>query len=66
MVLLSFLVEVDAPFQEVWKFFQKFENVPEWDPNIKKVEVIKSTGNETGSIYNLTSTIYGQESVMKY
>jgi uncharacterized membrane protein len=43
MVLLSFLVEVDAPFSQVWNFFKNLENVPEWDPNMKKTEVIKKT-----------------------
>ena len=40
MVLLSFLVEVDAPFDQVWHFFKKLENIPEWDPNMKKADII--------------------------
>lgn len=35
MVQLEFEVEVGGPFENVWKYFSQFENVPDWDPNTK-------------------------------
>lgn len=36
MVQLEFEVKVEAPFETVWEYFCKFENVPDWDPNTTK------------------------------
>lgn len=37
MVVLSFTVYAPASPEKVWEYFQKFENIAQWDPSTKEI-----------------------------
>lgn len=45
MVQLEFEVEVSGDFESVWKYFSKFQNLPDWDPNTKQSVATKKNVN---------------------
>ena len=66
MVLLSYTIQVRAKLQEVWEYFSKFENIKEWDPNVRKATVRNSPPELLGTTYDLVTVFKGNESEIVY
>lgn len=64
-------VEVNKSIEEVFKTFNKVENIKNWIPEVKSVTVINKNLGETGSTYKIVVDVNGQditttEKVMAY
>ena len=66
MVLLNFTVLVRAPLPKVWSYFSRFENVSEWDPNIKSSVISHKTENMVGTKFDLVTLFKGKEAEISY
>lgn len=53
-------IEVNASPEEVWALLVDADNWAEWNPAVKKSELIKGDGEETGSVVEFTPIIGGK------
>ena len=60
MVKINFVIFTHAPLPKVWNYFARFENVAEWDPNVKSSKLSKETSNMIGSTYDLVTIFNGK------
>lgn len=60
MVLLSYTIQVKAKLEDIWEYFSKFENIEEWDPNVRKSKVGQIKAEMLGTTYNLVTEFNGK------
>ena len=66
MVKLSFSFFTPASLPNVWAYFSRFDNIAQWDPNVRSSKVLKQTEGAVGSTYDLVTIWKGKESSMVY
>ncbi|MCI2227734.1 SRPBCC family protein [Polaribacter sp. MSW13] len=54
-------VSVNKPIKEVFKTFNKTENIKNWIPEVKSFEIVNNNPGKTGSIYKIVVDNQGQE-----
>ena len=57
-------VSVNKPVNEVFKIFNNSENIKNWIPEIKSLDIVNENPGKTGSVYKIVLDNQGQEITM--
>lgn len=66
MVLLTFILRVQAPIEPLWDYLADFENSEEWDPGVVKAKLAQSFPKKIGTSYDLITVFNGTEADVVY
>ena len=66
MVLLQFKIIIKANIKTVWDYFSRFENIQEWDPNVRTSKIGIEKPGRVGTTYDLVTVFKGNESDITY
>lgn len=60
MVLLNFSFVCKASLPQVWSYFSRFENIAQWDPNVRSAKLAKDAPGVIGSKFDLVTIWKGK------
>lgn len=66
MVKLAFSITVNAPVDQVFGYFSRFETIREWDPNVRESQLVSMSEGHIGDEYRLITIWKDEESCMTY